>query len=376
MLPPLCIAGGGFSYPLVDAWKEQKPMKRLLVSISIMMICLSLFPTLAQDEGETVTLVTYGSFAISQEVQEQFEQETGYTLEVLRLGDTGMMVNQSILTRNNPLGDVMYGIDNTFLTRGLDSDLFIPYQAEGLDNIPQEFQLDDEFRVTPVTYGDVCLNYDVAYFEDNDLPAPASLADLVDPVYAGMLVVQNPATSSPGLAFLLATIAVFGEDGDYTYLDYWAELVANDVLVTEGWTEAYYGEFTAASEDGQRPLVVSYASSPPAEVYFADPQPESAPTGAVVADDTCFRQIEFVGILNGTEKLEAAQLVVEWVIGIDFQEDLPLQMFVFPVHEQAELPEVFVEFAEIPEQPVEMDYREIDENRERWIEEWTEVVLR
>jgi thiamine transport system substrate-binding protein len=351
-------------------------MKRLLVSISIVMMCLSLFPALAQDEEETVTLVTYGSFAISQELQEQFEQETGYTLEVLRLGDTGMMVNQSILTRNNPLGDVMYGIDNTFLTRGLDNELFTPYEAEGLANIPEEFLLDDQFRVTPVTYGDVCLNYDVAYFEDNNLPVPASLADLVDPVYAGMLVVQNPATSSPGLAFLLATIAVFGEDGDYTYLDYWAELVANDVLVTEGWTEAYYGEFTAASEDGQRPLVVSYASSPPAEVYFADPQPETAPTGAVVDDDTCFRQIEFVGILHGTEKLEAAQLVIEWAIGLDFQEDLPLQMFVFPVHEQAALPEVFVEFAQIPEQPVEMDYREIDENRERWIEEWTEVVLR
>jgi thiamine transport system substrate-binding protein len=352
-------------------------MKRALVLICTVLLMLTAFVTLAQDEEVTLTLVTYGSFAISEDVQEQFEAETGIALEILRLGDAGTMVNQSILTRNNPLGDVMYGIDNTFLSRGLDAELFIAYESPGLMSVPERFQLDaGEFRLTPVTYGDVCLNYDAAYFADNDLPLPESLEDLTDPVYAGLLVVQNPASSSPGLAFLLATIDAFGEDGDYTYLDYWADLVANDVLVTEGWSEAYYGEFSAASEDGQRPLVVSYASSPPAEVFFAAEEPETAPTGAIVADGMCFRQIEFVGILHGTEKVEAAQAFVDFTLSLTFQEDLPLQMFVFPVSEEAELPEVFVEHAAIPEDPVMMDYDEIDANRESWIQAWTEVVLR
>ena len=192
------------------------------------------------------------------------------------------------------------------------------------------------------------------------------------------MVVENPASSSPGLAFLLATIAEFGddEDGGYTYLDYWAALVENDVLVVDGWNEAYYGAFTAASDDGEYPLVVSYASSPPAEVIFAEEELDEAPTGAIVADGMCFRQIEFVGILQGTEKVEAAQQLIDFMLGVEFQEDLPLQMFVFPVNEDAALPDVFAEYAAIPENPASVDYDLIDENREVWIQDWTETVLR
>jgi len=351
-------------------------MKPIIILLFALLLLFWSFSVAAQ-EDETITLVTYDSFAISEEVQTLFEEETGITLEILRLADAGVMVNQAILSRNNPLGDVLYGVDNTFLSRALDNDLFLPYESPLLEYVPEELQLDaEEFRVTPVTLGNVCLNYDVAYFAENELPLPESLADLTDPIYNGLLVVENPAASSPGLAFLLATIAVFGEEGDYTYLDYWADLIENDVLVVNGWNEAYYGEFSAASEDGERPLVVSYASSPPAEIVFAEEELEEAPTGAIVADGMCFRQIEFVGILNGTEKMEAAQQLIDFMLGVDFQEDLPLQMFVFPVNVEAELPEVFVEYAAIPENPVTMDYATIGENREAWIRAWTETVLR
>jgi thiamine transport system substrate-binding protein len=220
------------------------------------------------------------------------------------------------------------------------------------------------------------LNYDVAYFAENDLPLPESLADLTDPAYEGMLVVEDPASSSPGLAFLLTTIAEFGEEGDYTYLDFWDDLVANDALVVDDWTQAYYGEFSAGSEEGTRPLVVSYASSPPVEVLFAETELDEAPTGAIVADNMCFRQIEYVGILDGTDNLEAAQAFVDFTLSVAFQEDLPLQMFVFPVNEDAELPELFQEYAAIPENPVAMSPRQIDENRDMWLQEWTETVLR
>jgi thiamine transport system substrate-binding protein len=330
----------------------------------------------AQDE-KVVTVVTYDSFYLEEDIQAAFEEETGIKLEILRVSDAGVLVNQSILTRDNPLGDVLYGVDNNFLSRALEADLFIPYEAEGLENIPEALQLDaEENRVTPVTFGDVCLNYDVAYFAENDLPLPASLADLTDEAYKGLLVAINPATSSPGLAFLLATVAEFGVEGDYTYLDYWADLVANDVLIVSGWSEAYYGEFSVSSEDGTYPLVVSYASSPPAEVFYGELEVEDAPSASVVSDGMCFRQIEFAGILHGTDNEAEAQQVIDFLIGTTFQESLPLSNFVFPVNEEAELPELFVELVAFPENPAELSFEEVEENRDVWIQAWVETVLR
>jgi thiamine transport system substrate-binding protein len=206
---------------------------------------------------------------------------------------------------------------------------------------------------------------------------PQSLAELTNPAYEGLLVVENPASSSPGLAFLMTTIAAFGEEGDYTYLDYWADLLANDVYISDDWSDAYYTQFSGSTDSqGTRPLVVSYASSPPVEVYFLPEPPETAPTNSIVADDTCFRQIEFAGILQGTDNEEAAQQFIDFLLSREFQEDMPLNMFVFPVIPDAELPDVFKDYAAVPEQPVTLDIDEIDANRERWIQEWTETVLR
>jgi thiamine transport system substrate-binding protein len=310
-------------------------MKRLLIMLILTVIVI---PMSAQnDDAPTLTIVTYDSFALSEDVLAQFEEDANVKVEILRFPDAGDVVNQSILSKNNPLGDVLYGVDNTFLGRALDAELFTPYESTGIDSIDQQSYLEDtDGAVTPVTYGDVCLNYDVAYFAENDLPLPESLADLTDPAYEGMLVVEDPASSSPGLAFLLTTIAEFGEEGDYTYLDFWDDLVANDALVVDDWTQAYYGEFSAGSEEGTRPLVVSYASSPPVEVLFAETELDEAPTGAIVADNMCFRQIEYVGILDGTDNLEAAQAFVDFTLSVAFQEDLPLQMFVFPDNVDAE----------------------------------------
>jgi thiamine transport system substrate-binding protein len=355
--------------------RECHEMKRIFQLLSLSALLMLSVVVSAQDQ--VVTLVTYDSFSMSEDAVAQFESESGYRLEIVRLTDAGAMVNQAILTQSNPLGDVLYGIDTTFLSRGLNAGLFDVYQAAGLETISEALRLPDDIdTVTPVAFGDVCLNYDAVWFGANDVAVPDSLIALADPIYEGLLVVENPASSSPGLAFLLATIAEFGEIDDYTWLNYWADLVANDVLVVEGWTEAYYGEFSGASEDGERPLVVSYASSPPAEVYFADPQPEIAPTGAVVADGTCFRQVEYAGVLSGTDNPEGAQALVDYFLSETFQSELPLQMFVFPVVEDTLLPDVFAEFAALPELPAQVDAELIETNREAWIQAWTQAVLR
>lgn len=355
--------------------KRIRSRRRAAGSITLgLVIALVITACGADDAGEegpqTITLITHDSFAVSPEVIEGFESTTGHTVEILQSGDAGAMVNQAILTKDNPLADVMFGVDNTFLSRALDAEIFERYTTEDVD-IDEAFRLDD--AVTPVAYGDVCLNYDVAGLVTAGLDTPTSLRDLTDPSYAGSLVVQNPATSSPGLAFLLATVAQFGEDGDYTWLDYWTDLVANDVLVTAGWEDAYYGEFSGGAGAGDLPIVVSYASSPPAEVIFADPPVADAPTAAVTTG--CFRQIEFAGILAGTDAPNAARELVDFMVSVEFQNDMPLNMFIFPVNADATLPSEFVEFAARPEVPVLLAPDEIAENRDRWIEEWTEIVL-
>jgi thiamine transport system substrate-binding protein len=334
-------------------------------------------PAAAQEEADTITLVTHDSFNVSETVLNAFQESSGIRVEILRSGDAGTMVNQAILSIGNPLGDVLFGVDNTFLGRALDADIFTPYESPLLDKVDAAFQVDPEHRVTPIDYGDVCLNYDVAYFEVAGVSVPSTLEELAQREYADLLAVQNPATSSPGLAFLLTTIAHFGTEGDYTYLNYWQDLVTNGVYIADDWSDAYYGQFSGSTgSEGSRPLVVSYASSPPAEVFFAETPTDTAPTAAIVADGMCFRQIEFAGILKGTDQPEAAQQFIDFLVSIPFQEDVPLQMFVFPVNSDATLPEVFVTHAQVPEQPVMMGIDEINANRETWIQEWTETVLR
>lgn len=323
-------------------------------------------------EPAVVRLMTHDSFDISAELIADFESETGIRVEVFKGGDGGELVNKAILTKDAPLADVVFGIDNTFLSRALENDLFLAYESPRLADVGDSLKLDPQFRVSPVDYGDICLNYDVAWFAESAIPAPDELADLADPAYAGLTVVENPATSTPGLGFLLATIEAFGEDG---YLDYWQRLVDNDVLVVDGWEQAYYSHFSAAS-DGDRPVVVSYATSPVAEVYFAEETLTESPTAAVVTEGSCFRQVEFIGILRGTPVEEEARRLVDFMLDRAFQEDIPLKMFVFPANETAQLPEVFQAFGQVGLAPAAMDPARIAANREAWIRAWTETVLR
>jgi thiamine transport system substrate-binding protein len=223
-----------------------------------------------------------------------------------------------------------------------------------------------------VDFGDVCLNYDKKWFAEKGLPPPTGLEDLVKPGYKGLTVVQNPATSSPGLAFMLATIGKFGEEG---CLHFWQQLRANDVYVAAGWSDAYYGQFSRA-RGGTRPIVVSYASSPPAEVYYSEKKLDEAPTAAVLSPGSAFRQIEFVGVLKGTRQTRLAHCLVDFMLGPEFQKEIPLTMWVFPVSPHTPLPEIFLKYANQAESPVMLTPTAIENNREHWIESWTEVVLR
>lgn len=348
-------------------------MSRFL-TISFIVAMAAVAASCGDDEGDTatlteLTLVTHDSFELSEEVIEQFTDETGITLEIVRGSDAGTVLNQSILAAGNPLGDVIFGIDNTFMSRALDADILEPYESARLAAVPDAFELDESNRLTPVSVGDVCLNYDTAWFADNGIAAPNSFDDLIDPTYDGLTVVQHPATSSPGLAFLMATIDEYGD----AWPSYWADLRNNDVRVSPGWTESYYGDFTY-SGGGDRPIVVSYASSPPSEVFFADPRPSTAPTAVI--ESSCFRQQEFVGILAGTDNRAGAEAFVDFMLSVTVQEDIPWNMFVFPVADDATPPSEFVEFSVVPTDPHSLPSELIETNRDEWIEQWTDIVVR
>jgi len=345
-------------------------MKKILLSLFFLLAAALAACAPKPAAPQTLTVMTHDSFAASETVMQQFENAQGVKVSFIQSGDAGSMLNQSILTKDAPLADVLFGVDNAFLSRALGADIFEPYASAALNHIAAEFKLDAQNRALPVDYGDVCINYDTAYFAQNNLPLPQTLEDLTQPQYKNLLVVENPATSSPGLAFLLATRAHFG-DG---YLDYWMNLKANGVVVVDSWSTAYYTNFSASSGKGAQPLVVSYASSPAAEVFFAESPLSDAPTASIVAPQTCFRQIEFVGILKKTPNRDLAQKFIDFVLSKAFQEDMPLNMFVFPVLADAQLPQVFTQYAQTAQQPAALTADEIAANRDAWIEAWNAAM--
>ena len=327
-------------------------------------------------DSRTVTLVSHDSWAVSKNVLKDFEKQSGYKVRVLPDGDAGQAVNKAILTKDNPQGDVFFGVDNTLLSRALDNGLFQPYTAKGLDKTGAAYQLDqDKHRVTPVDYGDICVNYDKAYFSEHKLTPPQSFADLAKPEYKNLLVTENAATSSPGLGFLLGSAARYGDD---SWQGYWKKLKANGVKVVDGWEQAYHQEFSGSSEGkkagGDRPLVVSYASSPPAEVIYAKKRPSTAPTG--VATGTCFRQIEFAGLLSNAKNTKGGKAFLDFLLSKEFQQDMPLNMFVYPVVKGAAVPADFTEYGPAAKDPETMAPGKIAANRDQWVKSWTSLVLK
>jgi len=328
------------------------------------------------DSDNVVTMVVYDSYPDDsadtpnplQIALDEFTADTGIDVQLLKSQDAGTMLSKAVLTAGNPEGDVMWGVDNTLLSRAVESRVFDPYKSPAADALdPQFTSLVPNGEATPVDYGDVCVNYDIGALDAAGLQPPTSFEQLAEPEYASRLVVENAATSSPGLAFVLATIAKFGDEG---WEQYWTELADNGVLVVDGWNEAYYGSFTRAG--GDRPLVVSYGSSPPFEVLYASEPLTEAPTGVVA--DTCFRQVEFAGVLRGTDNPEGAHKLIDFLVSERYQREEALNLFVFPVNPAVTLDPAFVQFATIPTDPLTLDPAVIDANREAWIDRWTEIV--
>ncbi len=300
---------------------------------------------------KSVRLLAYDAFTPEPEIFSSFTKETGINVVVSLGGDTGTLVSKALLTAGNPEADVLWGVDNTFISRAIEGKLFDSYKQ--------------------VDTAAVCVNYDKSFFTDAGISAPTTLDDLALSTYKDMLVIQNPVTSSPGLAFMLATIAKFGLNG---WEQYWRDLRSNGVKIVDDWTSAYTVEFSGSSGKGKYPLVVSYGSSPPAEVVYSDPPVTEPPTAVI--EQTCFEQVEYAGILRGTKESKNAEKLIEFLTGKIFQESMPLTLFVLPINPNAILPEVFTKFAVIPKNPLTLGAADIASNRSAWLDTWTNIMLR
>jgi thiamine transport system substrate-binding protein len=342
-------------------------MRKTLTAIAIVVVAGACGGDQAE-RPESLRLMAHDSFAgsVNEETFAAFTEATGIKVEMIAAGDAGSMVNQAALSKANPLADVLFGVDDTFLSRALEEEIFVEHRSPLLDDVAADLAIPGDM-VTPIDFGDVCLNYDKAWFSETGTEIPTGLDQIRDPVYASVLTVEHPATSSPGLSFMLATIEEYGEEG---WIEFWSDLKSGGVNVAPDWDTAYYGDFLPYG--GESSMVVSYASSPPAEVIFASEPIDEAPTGVIEAG--CYRQVEYAGVLAGTEYPDAAGELIDFMLSVDFQETIPLTWFVFPVNEEAELPPEFVEHTVIPEDPARLDSAIIAENRDRWIDEWVALM--
>jgi thiamine transport system substrate-binding protein len=340
----------------------------------MMIRSLLLLATLLQlgtGAAQPLRVLTHESFDLSSDVLARFTEETGVEVQILPAGDAGEVVSRAILTRSRPIADVLFGVDNSLLSRALEADIFEAYRSPLLEHVPEGLIFDPSHRVTPIDVGYVLFNIDREWFEREGLAPPGDISELTEPRYRGLTVVQDPATSSPGLAFLLTTIARFGEDG---WLEYWAALRDNDLQVASGWSDAYYTSFTRYG--GDRPIVLSYATSPAAEVIFAEEPLEESPTANLLCRECAYRQVEAAGILRGTPRREAAERFIDFLLSPAVQADIPGVMFVYPVRPDVPLPPEFDEHAERPgeEQTAELPPGRIAEGLNGWLERWTQVV--
>lgn len=347
------------------------------LTATVLLICSTTSCSLSNGDGDDdngtdtstgecgeVVLVTHDSFDLPKKLVRAFEKESGCRLTHAPAGDGGELTSKLTVTQGDPIGDVAFGVDNTFAGAALEEGVFAPYDADlpaGADRylLPG----DGEGVLTPIDNASVCVNVDTTWFEKEGIEPPETLDDLRDPTYRDLFVTPAATTSTPGMAFLLATIGEYGEK----WTSYWEDLLANGAKIVKGWEDAYYVDFSYSG--GDRPIVLSYDTSPAYTVADG-----ASATAALL--DTCFRQVEYAGVLAGAANPDGAERVIDFLLSREVQRALPTSMYVFPVDADAPLPPEWSEFAEQPAEPLEVAPEDVAENRRDWLTEWTDITSR
>ena len=342
-------------------------MKRRIFSLGLLAVAVLATTVSAQAAPDELRVMVHSSFSLPKPLLAQFETQSKVKLSIIKGGDAGEMLNKLILTRAQPVADVLFGIDNALVLKAQAGQVIEPFPNAALHG-PASVALGH--GMVPVDYGYVNLNYDKAWVAKSGVPLPKSLDDLTQATYRDWLLVQNPATSSPGYAFLLATIAGLGEEKAF---DWWAKMRANGLKVTKGWSEAYYTDFSR--NGGKYPVVVSYATSPAAEVFYSKDKLTESPTGNLFVKGGVFRQVEGVALVKGGGQREAAAKFIEFLRSAPVQEALQTSMWMFPADARTPRPEVMRHGPE----PTAYDSLSADviaDKGAQWVSRWTQVVLK
>jgi thiamine transport system substrate-binding protein len=335
-------------------------LHNMILSLALVFLFAS-FSTLYANDAE-LTIYAYDSFVSewgpAGRVIPKFEKLHGVKVDIISVGDAGQVLNRAILEKKKPRADIVLGIDNNMLSKAIEADILLPYRSQNMKFIPQELVFDTTYHVTPFDHGYFAIVYDSQRLSD----PPRSLEDLLKPDYRNKLIFQDPRTSSPGLGFLLWTVAVYGED----FTEFWEKLRPNILTITEGWDTAY-GLFTS----GEAPMVLSYTTSPAYHVEYED----TTRYRAAIFREGNYLQIEGMGILKGTKNLSLAKKFIDFIITEDFQEEIPLTNWMFPVNASVQLPDSF-DYAPKPAKVLSLPSDDIKKNQDRWIESWLRVVTR
>ncbi len=345
---------------------RKKTMYNRIFSLSgAWMLAAALASVAAQ--AADLRVLTHSAFAVPKPLLERFEADSGITLHITKTGDAGEMLNKLILTRAAPVADVVFGIDNTLVGKALAAQVLEAYKGPAATRVSN---VSLPSPVVPVDYGYVSINYDKAWFAKNKLALPRSLDDLVQAKYAKLLAVQNPATSSTGNAFMLATIGAMGEEKAFAW---WARMRSNGLKVAKGWSEAYYTEFS--QNGGAYPLVVSYATSPAAELFYSNGKFTEPPTGSLNLPGAVFRQVEGVALVKGGVARLAAEKFIEFMRSSPVQQGLQTEMWMFPVEPGVARADA-MRFAPEPTAHSSPNPTDIASKGGDWVARWTKVVLK
>ena len=323
-------------------------MKTILIFFTILFISFSIY-------AEKLTIYTYDSFVSEwgpgPSIEKIFEEKHNADVEFVAVDSAATLLNKVILEGDSSKADIVLGLDMNLFDLAEQSELFTTHNINDINNLINLPLKWESNKFVPYNYG----YFSFVYNEANLATPPKSMDELINSTNA-RIVIQDPRTSTPGLGLLTWMKALYGDKAG----DEWKKLNKKIISVTKGWTDAYYNFFMAGEAD----MVLSYTTSPAAHIMFE----ERYDILATTFEEGNYITIEFAGILNNSQNKDLANKFLNFMLSKEFQSVIPSTNIMYPVTNIKDLPEAFDKL-DVPNF-IQMDPKEINKNKEKWIDEW------
>lgn len=335
-----------------------------------------------QDDDGTLKILTYDIAAFSDDMLTNFTEQTGFAVELVYTDDAGGILEIMLQTQGSPQVDLAVGLDNTYLQTALDFCLLTVNNVDTSNVDPNVMALYDGPKAVPFDQGHVCLNYDESVVDGENLTEPQTLWNLTESQWTDKTVFPSPLTSSPGRAFMVATIDYFENDLDpnTTAFDWWKAMADNGATFTSGWTEAYeihYSGGYGAWVDGHlgdAAMTVSYCHSPGVEAYYGGNWTSST---SLVLPRATFHQVEYGGLVNGGGNQEAANAFLTFLLSEDINRNMPENNLMQSVLNNATWPEEegYRYHTDLPTLNANITTERIGQEMDDWLMAWTNATV-